>query len=182
MDGGLIQSLMGSQNQGSILASGKLTPPFLSARLLHSEYLGCLGRCNHTVDDSGSVIEMSPPSSATAYFGFLNLCTPKEGETLVVNAAAGAVGSAVGQIAKIKGCRVVGMILSPVAAALPTAYMGPNTSSSGFAGSDAKIAYLKKLGFDAAYNYKTIKSLEETLKEACPKGIDMFFDNVRPSK
>ena len=57
--------------------------------------------------------------------------------------------------------------------------MGPNTSSSGFAGSDAKIAYLKELGFDAAYNYKTIKSLEETLKEACPKGIDMFFDNVR---
>ena len=52
------------------------------------------------------------PSSATAYFGFLNLCTPKEGETLVVNAAAGAVGSAVGQIAKIKGCRVVGMIFS----------------------------------------------------------------------
>ncbi len=45
---------------------------------------------------------------ATAYFGFLNLCTPKEGETLVVNGAAGAVGSLVGQIAKIKGCRVVG--------------------------------------------------------------------------
>ena len=49
-------------------------------------------------------------SSATAYFGFLELCKPKEGETLVVNAAAGAVGSAVGQIAKIKGCRVVGEV------------------------------------------------------------------------
>ena len=49
--------------------------------------------------------------SATAYFGFLELCTPKEGETLVVNAAAGAVGSAVGQIAKIKGCKVVGKCL-----------------------------------------------------------------------
>ena len=48
------------------------------------------------------------PSSATAYYGFLELCCPKEGETLVVNAAAGAVGSAVGQIAKIKGCKVVG--------------------------------------------------------------------------
>ena len=49
--------------------------------------------------------------SATAYFGFLELCTPKEGETLVVNAAAGAVGSAVGQIAKIKGCNVAGKCL-----------------------------------------------------------------------
>lgn len=51
---------------------------------------------------------LAHPSSATAYFGFLELCRPKEGETLVVNAAAGAVGSAVGQIAKIKGCKVVG--------------------------------------------------------------------------
>lgn len=73
----------------------------------------------------------------------------------MVNAAAGAVGSAVGQIAKIKGCRVVG-----------------------FAGSEDKVECLRKLGFDAAYNYKTITSLEDTLKEACPKGIDMFFDNV----
>ena len=53
-----------------------------------------------------------------------------------------------------------------------------HATTSGFAGSDAKVAYLKKLGFDAAYNYKTITSLKETLKEACPKGIDMFFDNV----
>ena len=54
----------------------------------------------------------------------------------------------------------------------------PPSSFSGFAGSDAKVEYLKQLGFDAAYNYKTIKSLDETLKEACPDGIDMFFDNV----
>lgn len=93
---------------------------------------------------------------ATAYFGLLKLCEPKAGETLVVTGAAGAVGSLVGQIGKIKGCRVVG-----------------------FAGSDAKVEHLKsKLGFDAAYNYKTISSLSETLKEACPNGIDTFFDNV----
>ena len=48
----------------------------------------------------------------------------------------------------------------------------------GFAGSDAKVEYLKQIGFDGAYNYKTIKSLDATLKEACPNGIDMFFDNV----
>ena len=49
----------------------------------------------------------------------------------------------------------------------------------GFAGSDAKVEYLKSVGFDAAYNYKTITSLDATLKEACPDGIDLFFDNVR---
>ena len=54
----------------------------------------------------------------------------------------------------------------------------PSHPFQGFAGSDAKVEYLKQLGFDAAYNYKTIKSLDETLKEACPNGIDMFFDNV----
>ena len=47
-----------------------------------------------------------------------------------------------------------------------------------FAGTDEKVAYIKGLGFDEAYNYKTITSLKETLKTACPKGIDMFFDNV----
>ena len=51
--------------------------------------------------------------------------------------------------------------------------------ASGFAGSDDKVAYLKELGFDAAYNYKTVKSVSEALKEACPKGIDMYYDNVR---
>ena len=73
----------------------------------------------------------------------------------MINAAAGTVGSAVGQLGKIKGMRVVG-----------------------FAGSDEKVAYLKSLGFDAAYNYKTIPSLTAALKEGCPKGVDVFFDNV----
>ena len=92
---------------------------------------------------------------ATSYFGLLEVCNPKAGETLVVNAAAGAVGSAVGQIGKIKGLRVVG-----------------------FAGSDEKVAYLKSLGFDAAYNYKTVSSLTDALKQGCPNGVDVFFDNV----
>lgn len=91
----------------------------------------------------------------TAYFGLLDICGAKSGETVLVNAAAGAVGSVVGQIAKLKGCKVVGT-----------------------AGSDEKVAYLKKLGFDFAFNYKTIESLEETLKEASPDGYDCYFDNV----
>lgn len=91
----------------------------------------------------------------TAYFGLLELGAPKEGETLVVSAAAGAVGSLVGQIGRIKGCRVVGI-----------------------AGSDEKCAWLTgTLGFDAAINYKT-ENLHKALKAHCPKGIDIYFENV----
>merc|ERR1712156_482148 len=91
----------------------------------------------------------------TAYFGFLEICQPKSGETVVVNGAAGAVGSLVGQIAKIKGCHVIG-----------------------FAGSDDKCqTLLKKYGFDKAYNYKKI-SAEDALKDGAPNGVDCFFDNV----
>ncbi|XP_043916991.1 prostaglandin reductase 1-like [Protopterus annectens] len=91
----------------------------------------------------------------TAYFGLQEICQPKAGETLLVNAAAGAVGSAVGQIGKIKGCKVVGC-----------------------AGSDEKVQYLKDIGFDEVFNYKTADSLEESLKKAAPEGYDCFFDNV----
>ncbi len=91
----------------------------------------------------------------TAYFGLLDIGNPQEGETVVVSGAAGAVGTIVGQIAKIKGARVVGI-----------------------AGSDEKISYLKnELGFDAAINYKT-ENVYEALKAACPDGVDVYFDNV----
>jgi NADPH-dependent curcumin reductase CurA len=91
----------------------------------------------------------------TAYFGLLRIGEPKTGDTVVVSAAAGSVGSLVGQIAKIKGCRVVGI-----------------------AGGQAKCDWLvKHLGFDAAVDYKA-GSLAKALKEAAPKGIDVYFDNV----
>jgi NADPH-dependent curcumin reductase CurA len=92
----------------------------------------------------------------TAYFGFLDLCQPKAGETVVVSGAAGAVGSLVGQIAKIQGCRVIGI-----------------------AGDDDKIAHIvADLGFDGAFNYKTTTDYVAKLKELCPSGIDCYFDNV----
>ncbi|XP_041842549.1 prostaglandin reductase 1-like [Melanotaenia boesemani] len=91
----------------------------------------------------------------TALYGIEEVLGLQKGETLLVNAAAGAVGSVVGQIAKIKGCKVVGS-----------------------AGSDAKVAYLKDLGFDEAFNYKTVSSLEEALRKASPDGYDCFFENV----
>jgi NADPH-dependent curcumin reductase CurA len=92
----------------------------------------------------------------TAYFGFLEICQPKPGETVVVSGAAGAVGSLVGQIAKIKGCRVVGI-----------------------AGDDSKIdCCINEFGFDAGFNYKTTDNYVTKLKELCPNGIDCYFDNV----
>jgi len=102
----------------------------------------------------------APPSYAlgvlgmpglTAYVALLDFGKPKEGETVVVSAAAGAVGSIAGQIAKVKGCRVIGL-----------------------AGSDAKCDYVtSELGFDECINYKTAE-----LKTALPDGIDIYFDNV----
>lgn len=91
----------------------------------------------------------------TAYFGFLELCQPKAGETVVVTGAAGAVGSLVGQLGKLKDLRVIG-----------------------FAGSDDKCKWLEQeLGFDKAINYKS-SNLYKQLKTAAPNGIDCFFDNV----
>ena len=91
----------------------------------------------------------------TAYFGLLAVGEPKQGETVVVSAAAGAVGALVGQIAKIQGCRVVGI-----------------------AGREDKCRYIvDELGFDAAIDYKT-ESVPDRLRETCPNGIDVYFDNV----
>lgn len=94
-------------------------------------------------------------SGLTGYFGLLDTGQPKEGETVVVSGAAGAVGSVVGQIAKIKGCRVVGI-----------------------AGGADKCQYVvDELGFDACVDYK-VGNLRNQLKEACPAGVDVYFDNV----
>jgi NADPH-dependent curcumin reductase CurA len=91
----------------------------------------------------------------TAYFGLLDIGAPKEGETVVVSAAAGAVGSLVGQIAKIKGCRAVGI-----------------------AGGAEKCRYIvEELGYDAAIDYKS-EDVRAALERHCPTGIDVYFDNV----
>jgi len=91
----------------------------------------------------------------SAYFGLLDICQPQVGETVVVSGAAGAVGSLVGQIAKIQGCRVVGI-----------------------AGSEAKCAHLTDtLGFDAAINYNK-QNIKSAVRRAAPRGVDCYFDNV----
>ncbi|MFA6957194.1 MAG: NADP-dependent oxidoreductase [Thermoanaerobaculia bacterium] len=92
----------------------------------------------------------------TAYFGLLDICDPRSGETVVVSGAAGAIGMLAGQIAKIRGCRVVGIV-----------------------GADAKVSWLiDELGFDAAFNYAADTDVRARLSELCPAGIDIYFDNV----
>ena len=131
--------------------------------------LGYWGWQEHAVVEGKTLLKLNPnlaPISTalgvlgmpgmTAYFGFLEICKPQPGEVVVVSGAAGAVGSLVGQIAKIKGCRVVGI-----------------------AGTDEKVQWLvNDLGFYAAFNYKTATDYTAKLKEICPSGIDCYFDNV----
>jgi len=117
------------------------------------ESLSLLGEtADVSVIDAFATFALVGPS---AYFCLLDIGKPEAGETVVVSTAAGAVGSIVGQIAKIKGCHVVGLT-----------------------GSDEKCRWIKEdLGFDEAINYKT-ENIHDALVRSCPNGIDIYFDNV----
>ena len=92
----------------------------------------------------------------TAYFGLMHIGKPKAGETVVVSGAAGAVGIVVGQIAKLQGCRVIGI-----------------------AGSDEKVKLLKEeFGFDEVINYKATANITKSIADVCPKAVDIYYDNV----
>ncbi|AXF55342.1 NADP-dependent oxidoreductase [Salicibibacter kimchii] len=133
---------------------------FVVGRLGWEDYSVCNGENLRKIDPNPAPITthlgtLGVPG-LTAYFGLLDIGKPQPDETVVVSGAAGAVGMVVGQIAKLKGCRVVGI-----------------------AGSDKKTQYLiNELGFDTAINYKTTENVKSTLKEACPNGVDVYFDNV----
>ena len=158
-----LDEVMGGGAVGKVLASRN--PGFAEGEFV----VGFFGWQQYAISDGRGVMKVDPglaPISAylgvlgmpgmTAYFGLLDICAPRSGETVLVSGAAGAVGSAVGQIAKIHGCRVVGI-----------------------AGRDDKIRWItEELGFDAAFNYKTEAKPYEKLKELCPAGIDCYFDNV----
>jgi NADPH-dependent curcumin reductase CurA len=133
---------------------------------------GGFGWQSHFVSDGRGVQALDPeiysgaikPTAAigvfgipglTAFFGLFEIAKPKEGQVVLVSSAAGTVGATAGQIAKNLGCTAIGL-----------------------AGSDAKCAYLKEIGFDAAINYKRAGDLAAALKDAAPKGIDVYFDNV----
>jgi len=109
-----------------------------------------------TIADLPAYLGVLGMPGRTAYFGLLEVGDPKPGDTVVVSGAAGAVGSVVGQIAKLNGCTVVG-----------------------FAGSDEKTRWLtEELGFDAAIDYKATDDYGTALDEAAPEGVDVYFDNV----
>ncbi|MDH4126415.1 MAG: NADP-dependent oxidoreductase [Gammaproteobacteria bacterium] len=131
--------------------------------------MGMLGWENFSISD-GRLLRKLPRSSAplswhlgilgmpgmTAYVGLMKIAAVKPSDTVFVTAAAGAVGSVVGQLARIHGCRVAGT-----------------------AGTERKVALLKKeFGYDAAFNYKSSGSLAASIKQVCPAGIDVLFENV----
>jgi NADPH-dependent curcumin reductase CurA len=147
---------------GEVLESGDPGTP------VGSHVGGLLGVQEYAVANARGVFKVDPSVAplpvylgalgmpgVTAYFGLLDIGRPKEGETVVVSGAAGAVGGLVGQIAKLKGCRVVGI-----------------------AGGPEKCGHLlEDLGFDATIDYKA-GNLDAELSEHCPSGIDIYFDNV----
>jgi NADPH-dependent curcumin reductase len=134
--GDRVTGLFGVQEYA--VASGKAVMKVDTSRAPLPVYLGTLGM-----------------PGMTAYFGLLDIGRPQPGETVVVSGAAGAVGGIVGQIAKLKGCRVVGI-----------------------AGGSQKCAHaIADLGFDAMIDYKS-DDVDAALREHCPKGVDVYFDNV----
>ena len=133
---------------------------FVSDRLEWKEYQISTGEGLQKLDPSiqplSVYLGVVGMTGMTAYTGLTQIGKPKAGETIVVSGAAGAVGSVVGQIGKILGCRVIGI-----------------------AGTDEKVEMLKsKFGFDAAINYNTTKDMNKAIAEAAPNGVDIYFDNV----
>jgi len=133
---------------------------FVSGNLAWKQYQVSAGKGLNKIDKKAGNLSLYlglvGMTGLTAYIGLTEIAHPKPGETLVVSGAAGAVGSVVGQIGKILGCRVVGI-----------------------AGSDEKVALLtSKLHFDAAVNYKTTADMYTAIKNTCPAGVDVYFDNV----
>ena len=167
-----VQSYVPGFELGKVMAGGSVGQVVASRHPDFAEgdhVVGMEGWREHYVSDGTGQRKIAPGLGAplsthlgvlgmpglTAYVGLLDVGQPKEGETVFVSAAAGAVGSVVGQIARIKGCRAVGS-----------------------AGSDLKVAHLVEgLGFDAAFNYRE-RDLREALAETCPDGIDVYFENV----
>jgi NADPH-dependent curcumin reductase CurA len=135
------------------------TGDFVTGILGVQEYAIATDKAIHRVDTSLAplpvYLSVLGMPGMTAYFGLLDVGRPKEGNTVVVSGAAGAVGSVVGQIAKIEGCRVVGI-----------------------AGGPAKCEFVvNELGFDAAIDYKA-EDVVKALRRDCPAGVDVYFDNV----
>ncbi|MEM9451589.1 MAG: NADP-dependent oxidoreductase [Cyanobacteria bacterium P01_E01_bin.6] len=176
LDPGFRSILNEGTSQSATLPIGTVMPAFFVGQVLksnHSDYVpgdfvyGQGGVQDYLISNVEGLIKVDPSlgplpmflnllgtTGMAAYFGLLRSGQPKPGETVVVSAAAGAVGSVVGQIAVIKGARAIGI-----------------------AGGAQKCEYLKKIGFDGAIDYKS-DDVQAKLREFCPNGVDIYFDNV----
>lgn len=158
------------------VAIGSVMRAFSAGKIIESKNVnfpvgtfieGLLGATSHAISDGKGlkILDLAKGNipqhlgvlgmpGMTAYFGLLERGQPKAGETVFVSGAAGVVGSTVGQIAKIKGCKVIGA-----------------------AGGKEKCDYLLSIGFDVVIDYKS-ENIDEALKKHCPEGINVYFDNV----
>jgi NADPH-dependent curcumin reductase CurA len=154
MTGGIVGRVMESNDPR--LGSGEVVEGMLGWQEYATAPAKALRRVDPQVAPISTALSVLGMPGLTAYFGLLDICRPQPGETVVISAAAGAVGSIVGQIAKIKRCRAIGI-----------------------AGSDEKIRFITRdLGFEGGFNYKAVEDYRAKLKELCPTGIDVYFDNV----
>jgi NADPH-dependent curcumin reductase CurA len=172
-----MRTWMREQGSYAVLELGQVVPVSAIGKVIASRHAsftvgdyvnGVFGSQEYAVSDGQGVVKVDPDLAPlpthlgtlgqpglTAYFGLLDVARPQSGETVVVSAAAGAVGSTAGQIAKLKGCRVVGI-----------------------AGGAEKCRFLvERLGFDAAVDYKA-EDVGKALPQHCPDGVNVFFDNV----
>jgi|SRR5579871_190885 len=154
MTGGIVGRVVESNDPR--VGSGEIVEGMLGWQDYATAPAKALRRIDPGVAPISTALSVLGMPGLTAYFGLLDICRPQPGETVVVSAAAGAVGSLVGQIAKIKRCRAIGV-----------------------AGSDDKIRFItRELGFDGGFNYRSTEDYIAKLKELCPTGIDVYFDNV----
>ncbi len=154
MNGGVVGEVIESRSDA--LKPGDIVTGQLPWQLYSAAGVGELRKVDPNLAPVTTALGVLGMPGLTAYFGLADIGKPREEETIVVSGAAGAVGMTVCQIAKIKGCRVVGI-----------------------AGSDEKNEYLEhELWVDRTINYKTAVDMKQSLKDACPNGVDIYFDNV----
>ena len=160
MGGGTVGEVVASKNEG-FKAGDKVVGMggWQQYQLVEAEQRGMLRKVDDSQVPLSAYLGAVGMPGVTAWYGLMKIIEPKAGETIVVSAASGAVGGVVGQLAKGVGCRVVGLAGGP----------------------DKCAAVVNELGFDACIDYKQhpdLKSLSAALKEACPSGIDGYFENV----
>lgn len=152
IEGGAIAEVI--QSQADDFQEGDIVTGSLPWREYTSVNADSLRKIDPALGPITTSLHILGMTGLTAYFGLMDIGQPQEGETVVVSGAAGAVGSTVVQLATIVGARVVGI-----------------------AGSDEKVQLLQQLGADAVINYRT-EDVSKALAEACPDGVDVYFDNV----